>query len=1024
MQKVVLLLATLVVAGGLNAQLIVTDPAAPTDDQSVTITFDATQGTGGLADCNCDVYLHTGVITNTSSNPSDWKYVPTEWGVANAAWRLSPVDGEPNKYTYTYGPSVREYFGVPGNEEIQQISFVFRNADGSLEGKATGGADIYVDVTEGGVLGMTLAGDPGVSTWPLGNPLPILAGTTIEANIQVFDNETLITETTGTALSSDLIFTESGPHNIEVVATVGGQEVRESFSLDAALVVEFTSPADPLVFANADDMINLAGTSYIESDLTITGNGMEIFSGTNSDFNQGYTIPSGSVSSVVVSATYNGETTTDELTIITGDPEVAAAPADVRPGATDTDDGDVQLILRAPGKSDIFVVGNFNDWTPSAASRMKKTGDGETFHLLLENLPEGEDLLYQYLIDGNIQQPDPYSTLLLDSNDDPFIGENVFAQIPDYPSEAVGLVSWHQRARPDFNWQFDNYDRPDPKKMVVYELLVRDFLQDHSYKSLTDTLDYLDRLGVNAIELMPVSEFEGNISWGYNVSFHMALDKYYGSPEDLKTFVDACHERGIAVIIDVVYNHAFSESPLCRMWWDDNAFRPTPDNPYLNVTARHPFNVGYDFNHESALTKEYVKVTTAYWLEEFKIDGFRWDLSKGFTQNFSSDVGQWNQYDASRIATIKDYADNVWSVDNDAYMIMEHLGEQSEERELADYGNSMYFWSGFNPHNAFLEASMGYPADIREVVSENRGFANKNLVAYMESHDEERMQYKNNQFGNSSGGYSTRNEETGLDRVMLSSTFFFTVPGPKMLWQFGELGYDFSINWCNNGSTNEGCRTDPKPIRWDYREDGDRQDVYNWIADLNHLRNNYDFFHGDITRERLNNPGKVLHLSGTDGAVSVSGNFGVSEERLVGIFPSAGTWYDYATGEVVEVTNPDAAVDYAPGEYHVYLDQPIERNFDNNIGTSTNAREVARLELSIQPNPTAGNTQINFQLNGRNQVRVELLDISGRLQRVLFAGAGAGAMQVDAAVGDLPAGVYFVRVTDGVGSGVQRLVVR
>ncbi|MEM6769658.1 MAG: alpha-amylase family glycosyl hydrolase, partial [Bacteroidota bacterium] len=1028
MQKVVLLLAALWAVGGLRAQLIITDPAAPTDDQAVTITFDATQGTAGLANCNCDVYLHTGVITNNSTSASDWKYVATEWGVANAAWRLTPVDGEANKYTYTYSPSIREYFGVPDNEEIQQIAFVFRNADGSLEGKATGGADIFVDVTQGGVLGMTLAGDPGVDTWPLGRPLPILAGTTVEATIQVFDNGMLITETTGTELDTDLVFTTSGSHTIEVVATVGDQEVREGFVINAELTVTFTDPADGLIFADAGNTINLTGTSYLEADLVLTANGTEIATATSSNFNESYTIPEGSVSSVVVSATFNGETATDELTIITGDPEVAEAPANVRPGATDTDNGGVQLILRAPGKNDVFVVGNFNNWSPTAASRMKKTGDGQTFHLVLNNLPEGEDLLYQYLIDGNIQQPDPYSTLLLDANDDPFIGDEVFTDLPDYPSAADGLVSWHQRARPEFPWQHTDYDRPDPKKMVIYELLVRDFLADHSYKSLTDTLDYLDRLGVNAIELMPVAEFEGNISWGYNVSYHMALDKYYGSPEDLKTFIDACHARGIAVIIDVVYNHAFSESSLCRMWWDQAAFRPTADNPYLNVTARHPFNVGYDFNHESALTKEYVKVTTQYWLEEFQVDGFRWDLSKGFTQNFSNDVGQWNQYDASRIAIIKDYADHVWNVDNQAMMIMEHLGQQSEERELADYGNGMYFWSGFNPHDEFLEASMGYPSNLREVIAENRGFVDKNLVAYMESHDEERMQYKNEQFGNSSGSYNTRNEATGLDRVMLASTFFYTVPGPKMLWQFGELGYGFSINWCNNGSTNDGCRTDPKPIRWDYREDGDRQDIYNWVADLNYLRNNYDFFHGDITRERLNNPGKVLHLSGTDGMVSVSGNFGVTSERLVGIFPSAGTWYDYATGESIEITDPAAGIDYEPGEYHVYLDQPISRNGDNNIGTSTNAREVARLKLSVQPNPTAGNTQINFQLDGRQQVRVELLDVSGRLQRVLFAGVpiaiGTGAMQVDAAVGDLPAGVYFVRVTDGVGSGVQRLVVR
>lgn len=1023
MQKLLFLLVAALATTNLRAQLIVTDPAAPTDDQAVTITFDATEGTGGLANCNCDVYLHTGVITENSSSPSDWQYVTTQWGVANAAWRLTPVDGEDNKYTYTFGPSIREYFSVPAGEEIRQIAFVFRNGDGTLEGKASGGADIFVDVTAGGVLGLTVAGDPGTDTWALGRPLSVLAGATTEALIEVFDNGTLVASTNGVELSTDLVFTTSGEHVVEIVATAGEQEVRESFTLDAELTIEFFEPESALVFVEEGENTRLRGTTYIDADdVSLLYDGT--FVGTlGMNFNRLNPSPNDGQTTVTVVATYQGETVERSFTIISGSPEVAEAP-DVRPGATETEEGDVQLLLRAPGKSEVFVIGNFNNWTPTGESRMKVTPDGATFHLLLEGLPEGEDLIYQYLIDGEINQPDPYSELVLDPNNDRFISDATFAGIPEYPSEAEGILTWHRRARPDFNWENDDYDRPDPDKMVIYELLIRDFLEDHSYKSLTDSLDYLSRLGVNAIELMPVSEFEGNISWGYNVSFHMALDKYYGTPEDLKAFVDACHERGIAVILDVVYNHAFGQSPLCRMWWDEAAFRPTADNPYANVTARHPFNVGYDLNHESELTKEYVKVTTGYWIEEYHIDGYRFDLSKGFTQRQSNDVGQWNQYDASRIAIIEDYADHIWSVDPGAYMTMEHLANQPEERELANYGNGMYFWSGFNPHDQYLEASMGYPSNLGDVVATNRGFDGDNLIAYMESHDEERMQYKNEQFGNSAGGYDVREENTGLDRVMLASTFFYTVPGPKMLWQFGELGYDFPINYCPNGTVNNNCRTDPKPIRWDYRADGDRQDIYNWVADLNFLRNNYDFFHGDITRERLTNTGKVLHLSGSDGTVSVSGNFGVSEERLVGVFPAAGTWYDYATGEAIEITDPDAGIDYAPGEYHVYLDQPISRSGDNNIGTSVNRAEVARLRLEVSPNPTDGELNISFATNQRSQVRVELLDLNGRVLDVLFSGAAAGAMRVTESTVGVPAGLYFVRVTDGVGSGVRRVVVR
>ncbi len=1033
MQKIfsraILPLGLLLLSLSLTAQLITTNPAAPTDDQAVTITFDATQGNGGLANCNCDVYVHTGVITNNSTSASDWKYVTTEWGVADADWKLSPVAGEDNKYTYTYGPSIREYFGVPESEDIEKIAFVFRNANGSQAGRAAGGADIFIDVSAGGsALGLTVAGEPGEDTWPLGRPLPVLVGATRTANLSIFDNGVEVASGTGIELAHDLRFTTPGEHNVVfVVNSEDGMEARDSFGINANLVAAFTSPAEDIVNATPGALINLAGTSYLDAELTISDGTTEVFSGTASNFSQEVTLPLSTVTTYTLTATYQGETATDQVTFVTGPPEVAEPPAGYRPGAVDLENGDVLLQLRAPGKTDVFVVGSFNNWTPTASSRMKKAATDDTFWLTISGLEEGEDLFYQYLIDGDIQQPDPYSTLILDPNSDPFIEDATFPGLPTYPTNATtGILTWHRRGVAPYNWQTTDYERPDPSRMVVYELLLRDFLADHSFKSLTDTLDYLERLGVNAIELMPVSEFENNNSWGYNVSFHMALDKYYGSPEDLKAFVDAAHGRGMAVILDVVYNHAFGQSSLARMWWDDELFRPTPDNPYLNVTARHPFNVGYDFNHESELTKEYVKVSTSYWLEEFRVDGFRFDLSKGFTQNNTGDdVGAWNQYDASRVAIIKDYADNVWNTTDGAYMIMEHLAEQREERELSEYGQGMYFWSGFQPHDAYLQSSMGFGNNnIREVISGNRGFNRPNLVAYMESHDEERMQYKNNQFGNSAGTYSVREENTGLDRIKLASAFFYTVPGPKMLWQFGELGYDYSINYCPGGGNSDNCRVDPKPIRWDYRDDYDRAEVYNVIADLLYLRNTTDLFHGSVTKQQLNGLEKILNLTSEDGEVAVVGNFNVTEKSISGIFPAAGEWYDYFTGETLMVTDPNVAMTLAPGAFRVFLSSPVER-MAGQLPTSLNDREVARLQLGVFPNPSDGALNVSFTLAAPAAVTIDLMDATGRQVQRLYQGRlGSGDRQLSLSARQQPAGLYFLRINDGTGSGVRAVMLR
>ena len=165
---------------------------------------------------------------------------------------------------------------------------------------------------------------------------------------------------------------------------------------------------------------------------------------------------------------------------------------------------------------------------------------------------------------------------------------------------------------------------------------------------------------------MPVMEFEGNLSWGYNTVYHLAADKRYGPPSKLKEFIDLCHQNGIAVILDVALNHVFGRSPLERMWMTDTdndgwGNGITAENPYCNQAARHSYNVGSDLNHfrePDNLTNTYSLRTIKTWIEDYKIDGFRWDLTKGFTQNCPSTVsgGQdncTNNYQQDRVDVLK-----------------------------------------------------------------------------------------------------------------------------------------------------------------------------------------------------------------------------------------------------------------------------------------------------------------------------------------------------------------------------------
>ena len=127
------------------------------------------------------------------------------------------------------------------------------------------------------------------------------------------------------------------------------------------------------------------------------------------------------------------------------------------------------------------------------------------------------------------------------------------------------------RTRPaQYVWDNSTFTPPAKDDLIIYELLVRDFVAAHDFKTIRDTLDYLDRLGVNAIEFMPVTEFDGNSSWGYNPAMYFAVDKYYGPADRFKEVIDSCHGRGIAVIMDIVLNHAYGNNPLVKMYFNSS----------------------------------------------------------------------------------------------------------------------------------------------------------------------------------------------------------------------------------------------------------------------------------------------------------------------------------------------------------------------------------------------------------------------------------------------------------------------
>ncbi len=700
----------------------------------------------------------------------------------------------------------------------------------------------------------------------------------------------------------------------------------------------------------------------------------------------------------------------------------APLPAGLRPGINYTSVTSATLALFAPYKEFIYLIGDFNDWQPETNYFLKRdsvNADSVIWWIEINSLSPGTEYAYQYWVDGEIVVADPYSEKILDPQNDQYIPSTTYPNLKPYPTgKTVGPVGIIQTAQSEYQWQATNYERPAKEKLVIYELLVRDFSTQQNYQFLIDTLSYLKSLGVNAIELMPIMEFTGNLSWGYNPIYHTAVDKYYGTANKLKEFIDLCHQNGMAVILDMVLNQADYISPLVAMWWDDANSRPAANSPYFNTVATHPYSVFNDFNHESSATKYFVDRVNEYWLTKFKFDGFRFDLSKGFTQlNSGGNVGLWGQYDQSRINILKRMADKIWDIDSTAYVILEHFADNSEETVLSNFG--MMLWGNLN--HDYNEATMGYASNFAGISYKNRGWANPYLIGYMESHDEERLMYKNLTYGNSSGTYNIKNLNVALNRMKLAGAFFFTIPGPKLLWQFGELGYDVNIDF--NGRTGE------KPIKWNYLTEPARAKLYKVYQALINLKKDYDVFNTSTFALDVSAYMKKINLYHSSMDVFIVGNFGVTELSTNQNFTRSGWWYDYFSGDSINVTNLTESISLAPGDFRIYTTTKLPtpeagilldvEQIDDEIPTSFT------LEQNY-PNPFNPTTIIKYSIplvistEGRNLfVSLKIYDVLGReIKTLVKQEQASGVYQVnwngDDQLGNkVSTGIYFYRIDAG-----------
>lgn len=676
--KKFLLIFSLVLTAALAARSQATSDPTPLreDSENVWIYFHADEGTKGLAGlpASTAIYAHTGACTNLG----DWRYAP-QWLDNSDKYRLEYVSE--NLWRLFIG-DIREYYGIPANETVRRLAFVFRNADGSKEGKAVGNADIFIDVL------------------------------------------------------------------------ANGQEVPPQ------------AEAKP----------------------------------------------------------YPG-----------GAPQM---------GAVRNSDGSVTFCLAAPGKSNVSIIGSWNDYAQTEAGDMyvDQTDGIEYFWQTVSGLKEGETYLYYYLVDGTISVGDPYANLVLDPDNDKYIPASVFPDLPAFPADKVPNVclAVYRSDINDYDWQVKDFKGVDKENLIIYELLLRDFtgtegkaLGDGTVRGAIEKIPYLKSLGINAVELLPITEFSGNISWGYNPNFYFAPDKAYGTPDDYREFIDECHRQGIAVILDMVFNQSDWQHPWYRMY-------PAGSNPLYNATAPHAYSVLNDFNQGHPLVARQWADCVKYWLTEYNVDGFRFDLVKGLGLNGSyanSGDAATNAFNQSRIDNMRAIQLAMQEVRPDAYFINENLAGAQEENAMAAFGQLN--WSNLNHQGC--QYAMGYSDD-----SSLQGFYAPaydrtwgSTVSYLESHDEQRLAYQQRTYG----AEAVKQTKTAMKRLGSAAAQMLLAPGAHMIWQFSEMG-----NEENTKNADGGNNTDPKTVNWNMLGNPYRAGLVKNYSELAAIRNgNPEIFSADAS---------------------------------------------------------------------------------------------------------------------------------------------------------------------------------
>ena len=399
-----------------------------------------------------------------------------------------------------------------------------------------------------------------------------------------------------------------------------------------------------------------------------------------------------------------------------------------------------------------------------------------------------------------------------------------------------------------YAWQSNNFQMPAWTNIVAYEMHIGTFhvptgaALPGTFATATAKLDHLQALGVNALELMPTNEFAGDISWGYNPAHPFSVESSYGGPDAMKAFVDAAHQRGIAVMGDVVFNH-FGPQDMDLWQYDGWSSSSTTGGIFFYEDANASTPWGARPNYGRGEVRTYIKDNTMMWLDEFRLDGLR--------------------FDGTKFMRLRDYAGpeipDGWSMlqwcneSADAQfpgklMVAEDLGDNAWITKTTGAGGAGFDsqWDGSFafPVRSALEAASDSSRDmfaVRDAINKNFNGSMQQRVIYTENHDEVangRSRVPETIWPGNAGSWFSRKRST------LGAALVMTAPGIPMIFQgqeFLEDGYfaaEDRLDW--NKATTYGKVTDlyRTLIRLRRNLDGTSRGLSGAFTNVFHVNNN------------------------------------------------------------------------------------------------------------------------------------------------------------------------------------------